>query len=120
MLEILTRVTSCVSMATAAKKQQKPVNDLDGTAKKRYLSKLSVIGGQDPYEILSWSEDPQILPKITYPDIVNYLIFSPSPYTMDDLKSYKSLEAYNYFVSGWVRERKAVELNDRVLVISKV
>ena len=108
-------------MATAAKKQQKiHLYDLDGTAKERYLSKLSVIGGQDPYEILSWSEDPQILPKITYPDIVNYLLFSPSPYTMDDLKSYKSLEAYNYFVSGWLRERKAVEINDYIIIISKV
>ena len=107
-------------MATAAaatiRKQYEKAH-LEGTAKERYLAKLSVIGGQDPYEIPSWSEDPQILPKITYPDIVNYLIFSPSPYTMDDLKSYKSLEAYNYFVSGWVREKKAVLLNDLVVVM---
>jgi hypothetical protein len=66
---------------------------------------VSVIGGQDPYDPeISWSEDPQILPKITYmyPDIVNYLIFSPSLYTMDDFKSYKGLEAYDNFLSGWI------------------
>ena len=44
------------------------------------------------------SEDVKLLPKITYPDFVNYLVFSPSPYTSDDLKSYKGLEAYNQFV----------------------
>ena len=60
--------------------------------KARYIQKLNFIGGQDPYELspLSWTnDDPKILPSIKYPDIVNYLIFSPSPYTSEDRKAYK-------------------------------
>ena len=60
-------------------------------------------------------------PDITYPDIVNYLISSQSPYTLDDLKSYKSLESYNYFVSGWVSEIGMQKLPSRhSLLIAKV
>lgn len=93
---------------------------LGGAEKERYLAKLTIIDGKDPYMLSSWSEDVQILPNVTYPDIVNYLLFSPSSYTLDDLKSYKGLDAYNYFVSGWVRERKAIVLNDHVVVTSEV
>ena len=35
----------------------------------------------------------KLLPTITNPDIVNYLLFTPSPYTADDLKS-KSTKYY--------------------------
>ena len=30
-------------------------------------------------------------PKVTYPDIVNYFLFAPSPLTKEQLKAYKSL-----------------------------
>ena len=62
----------------------------------RYLEKSQLIGGADPYELApsSWiNDDPESLPTIAYPDIINYLIFSPNQYTAEDLKSYKSLEA---------------------------
>ena len=39
---------------------------------------------------------------------------------MEDLKSYKDLDAYNYFVSGWLRDGRAVVLNNHVVVTSKV
>ena len=41
---------------------------------------------------------------ITYPDIVAYLLFAKSAYTNEELRNYKSLEAYNQFVCGWVRD----------------
>jgi hypothetical protein len=69
-----------------------------------------------------WSrpDDVKLLPKITYPDIVNYLVFSPSPYTSDDMKSYKGLDAYNQFVCGWVREKTTRIIDDKCLVKAKV
>ena len=49
-------------------------------------------------------------PSISYPDIVNYLVFRPGPYSADDMKAYKSLETYNQVIKGWVRDVK-VNLN---------
>jgi hypothetical protein len=48
--------------------------------------------------------EKELFPKITYPDIVNYLLFAPSPVTSDEIKNYKSLESYNQFLCGWVKE----------------
>ena len=36
------------------------------------------------------------------PNIVFYLLQTPEKYAQVKLKAYKSLEAYNYFVSDWV------------------
>ncbi|KAM3620466.1 uncharacterized protein V6R79_023899 [Siganus canaliculatus] len=88
----------------------------------RYLEKLRFIGGNDLYELAptSWTrDDPAILPSLTYPDIVNYLVFSPSPYRAEDLKSYKGLEAYNHMMCGWVRETQDQVINDHCAVKAK-
>ena len=45
-----------------------------------------------------------LLPEIVYPDIVNYLLFAPSPYTAEQLKCFKAMDSYNYFLSGFVKE----------------
>ena len=79
------------------------LQDLQGKVKERYLQKIELINGLDPYSIKKkdWtSTKVDDYPSVTYPDIVNYLIFSPSPYSSDDLKSYKSLGAYNQFQEG--------------------
>ena len=36
--------------------------------------------------------------------LFNYILFSLSPLTKEELKRYKSLECYNHFTSGWVKE----------------
>ncbi|KAM9355584.1 uncharacterized protein KZ484_013676 [Pholidichthys leucotaenia] len=97
-------------------------DQLDPAEEQRYQQKLGLIGGKDPYEIdvESWSSDPDLLPELTYPDIVNYLVFFPSPYTPDDLKGYKSLDAYQQFVGGWVGEVLAVVLGNIHVVSAKV
>ena len=64
--------------------------------------------------------DFERLPNLTYPDIVNNLIFTPSPYTAEDLKAYKSLEAYNQFTNGWVSNVLVKEFNSTILVKAKV
>ena len=43
-----------------------------------------------------------------YPDIFNYLVTTPSKYTKEDLKGYKSLEGYKLFVDGWITKMNAV------------
>ncbi|KAG1695931.1 Glycine receptor subunit alpha-2 [Nymphon striatum] len=98
------------------------LDSLDKEVRDRYDEKLSLIGGQCPYEMSSdnFSNDVESLPNLTYIDILNYLVNSKSVYTLEQLKSYKSLEAYNQFVCGWVRDVRSVDINGRVLVTARV
>ena len=78
---------------------------LDGVARSRYQKKLELIGlGTCPYELeqVSWTDDVTLWPPVEFPDIVFYLLQTPGVYTREKLKAYKSLGAYNYFVSGLV------------------
>ncbi|XP_052780480.1 uncharacterized protein LOC128217384 [Mya arenaria] len=96
---------------------------LSAIEKGRYLEKMKLIDNKDPYEatfVKGFSDDKSLLPTISYPDIVNYLIFTPSPYSKDDLKAYKSLNCYVQAQCGWVSEVKAAVVGDRHVVIGKV
>ena len=81
------------------------------------LSKLNVMPNG-----VELDEDVTCFPDVTYPDIVtsNYLLFAPSPYSKDDLKAYKSLDAYNQFVCGWVRGVACYCQNNQCVVKAKV
>ena len=87
----------------------------------RYQEKVDLIGGEDQYTLSKqvMLSDPECFPEVTYPDIVNFLIFNPSPYTKDDLKSYKGLDAYNQFLMGWVREVGVKVYGTNILVKAK-
>ena len=52
----------------------------------------------------AFTENIDCFPKVTYPDIVNYSLFAPSPLLKEQLKMYETLELYNHFVSGWVKD----------------
>ena len=86
------------------------------------MEKICVIGGLDPYAIKNEKFDCNIerFPAVTYPDIVNYLIFGSSPFTANQLKAYESLEAHNQVIEGWVRDVKVYLYEDKRLVIGKV
>ena len=87
---------------------------IDVPSKSRYKEKLQYIGGQDPYELphSSWIDDVDKCPSTTYIHVGMYLAFSPSPYTGEDLLNYKSLECYQRFVAGWVRDVLVTEYGD--------
>ncbi|XP_057716272.1 uncharacterized protein LOC130931462 isoform X2 [Corythoichthys intestinalis] len=84
------------------------VNSLDALHKRRYVEKLQLIHSPDPYFMpKSMFFDPlssPSLPDICYPDIYNYLVHTKSAYSHESLKNFKSLEAYKYFVAGWVKQ----------------
>ena len=93
---------------------------LDPPSQKRYNEKTELIGNKDPYTLSEneFSVDFENFLSISYPDIVNYLVFRPSPYSADDMKAYKSLEAYNQVIEGWVKDVK-VNLNENGLTAVK-
>ena len=59
---------------------------------------LKLIDSQDPYEIL-WKDDVDLWPSTTYINVGMHLLFSPSPYTQEDLENNKSLECYQRFIA---------------------
>ena len=73
---------------------------------KKYEEKLITADGTvlpDPYTLVEiWKDNVRLLCDITWADIYNYLINMPSLNTNENLKAYKSLEAYNFMVSGHV------------------
>ena len=68
-------------------------------------------------EISPMSDDPitsnvemDVLPAVEYRDIYN-LISTPSPYTKEYLKAYKSLDGYKYFLAGWVGDVSSFQVS---------
>ena len=96
----------------------------DQDTKKWYLDKLGVIGGLDPYETVrnEWQDDVDLWPAITSVHIgmYMYLLVTPSPYTGEELKNYKSLDCYISFLSGWMREILVKAIDDTIIIIAKV
>ena len=73
----------------------------------RYQEKLTVtLGEQLTYPYLlkdKWSDDIASLLGTTWRDVTVYLLDTPSTYTKESIKAHKSLEAYDYFVFGYVQ-----------------
>ena len=67
----------------------------------RYLKKISVVG-VDPAAIPSEQFSSECLPPIEVSDLLSYLVLETSYYTNKPFKAFKSLEAYNQMVSGFV------------------
>ena len=86
---------------------------LDPPAKNRYCEKLKLIDDIDPQAIEdeNFTYDINCFPAITYPDIVNYVVFGTSPFSAENMKAYKSLDAFNQVLEGWLSMSKCSLLN---------
>ena len=115
---------------------------LSPSEKKEYLTKTEKIKYNDPYKIKSseFSSDVENFPNVTSLDMVNYFVLSPNPsfsasemlqlkkltsttsptYTKEEMKAFKSLDAHNQFVSGWVRDVRMALVEDHVIIRAKV
>lgn len=82
-------------------------SDLSEEDKICYKSKLTLSNGHtlpDPYTLQEeWKNDVTLMPDTTWPDVYNYLINTPSTFSTESLKAYKSLEAYNFVICGHVQ-----------------
>ena len=77
-------------------------NELQKEDKAKYEHKLTLTNGQllpDLYGIVeNMKTDVKLMPDISWGDMYNYLVNSPSEYTYDNVKPYKSLETFNFFM----------------------
>ena len=84
------------------------LDSLDEKDQANYKCKLTLTDGSvlpDPYSLdEGWQDDVGLLPDVDWPDIYNYVINTPSNFTKESLKAYKSLEAYNFFICGHVND----------------
>ncbi|XP_035998275.1 uncharacterized protein LOC118564393 isoform X2 [Fundulus heteroclitus] len=72
-------------------------------------------------KMCEFSVDLKDLPTVEAVDITNYLVLQTSFYTKQQMKAYKSMEAYNFFVCGWVHNLGAKRLHDdNILVFARV
>ena len=104
----------------------KYAHTLPPKAKKRYDG---LIGNVDPFVL---SENAQsmanhavtvsaaALPAVDSSDVVSYLVLQTSFATAKQFKAHKSMEAYNQFVCGWVKDVKAWNVLGKSVVTGKV
>ena len=95
------RITFQQLIMTANWKESDYFKQLEPNDRENYKSKLMLTNGKilpDPFTLTSnWSNDVTLIPEINWPDIYNYLINTPSQFTYQSLKAYKSLESFNFF-----------------------
>lgn len=95
------------TMSTKSVHTGKYVENLSPVDRDCYVNKITLETGvklPDPYSLKEWQFDMKKWPALQWPDIYNYLINSPSVYTKESLKAYKSLDAVNYILSGHVQK----------------
>ena len=87
-------------------------NKLKSDVLLRYSDKIAAINHFDPYTIPKevFSTDLSVLPNVTVVDIIYYFILTRSFYTGQQMKAYKSLEAYQFVTAGFVTFVKQVKL----------
>ena len=92
---------------------------LENHIKERYLKKISVVG-IDSAALPSDQLSPECLPPIEVSDLLSYLVLETSHYTNKQFKAFKSLQAYNQMVSGFVASVNGKEIADKYVVVAKV
>ncbi len=84
-------------------------NSLSPSDKISYAAKLALVNGirlNDPYALDAgeWINDEKKWPRLQWPDIHSYPIETPSLYSQESLKSYKTLDAYSYITDNHVQD----------------
>ena len=87
----------------------------------RYLAKTEALN-YDPYCVreVEFGSDATTWPPVEHVDVINYMTFTSSAYTSDQLKKYKSLDAYKFFQDGWIKKILHNEFEDLHLLLAKV
>ena len=109
-------------MENARNKLSKYAEELKEEAKSRYRQKISFIGGVDPF-LSGFScnlSESESCPPVDSCDLLSYLVLKTSFLTVEQFRARKGLDAYNQFVSGWVKDVKIWNILDKHLAIGRV
>ena len=90
-------------------KESNYYKELPASDKISYKRRLTLNSGillPDPWSIEheKWEQDESLMPDISYADIVFYLLETPSEFTRDKIRCYKSLDAWTFFICGHVQD----------------
>ena len=94
------------------------VRELSVSNKRRYLEKI--VGVQDPYLIPTSELKKDDFRPVTNTDIFNYLVLGHSFCTSQRFKSHKSLDAFKYFICGFVNYLGSKRFDGKYAVVAKV
>lgn len=83
------------------------------------IEKISLFG-IDPATLWNAKLDLECLPPIKATDLPSYLVLDTSFYTAKQFKAFKSLEAYNQMVSGFITSVQGKVIAGKYVVIAKV
>ena len=92
---------------------------LEPLVKQRYLEKISAIG-IDPVLIEGKHFEADCLPPVESTDLLFYLVLETSFYTQQQFKAFRSLEAYNQMVSGFIASVQGHIIANKFVVLAKV
>ena len=84
---------------------------LSDASKKRHSDKLNLMDGVDPYEVAKheWKDDVDLWPAVT-----------PSRYSEKDMLNYKSVDSYQNFIKGWVKQVHVRAVGNKIILIGRV
>lgn len=94
-----------------------------GEELKRYEEKIVLCKNVDPYtlDLDSTHEVPSLYPRITYGHLYNYIVFTKSYATQNQMMNFTSLNCYNNFTSGLVQAIRVLKLGDDLrLIVAQV
>ena len=94
-------------------------DSLTPEALKRYKEKIAVLNGLDPFAAALGKPSDDV-PPVEASDIVSYLVLQTSFVTAKQYKARKSLEAYNHFICGWVKDVKTWTVSGMYLTMGRV
>ena len=92
---------------------------LEGHVYSRYLQKIGVVG-VDPACLVGEKLNPECLLPIESTDLLLFLVLETSFYTLKQFKAYKSLDGYNYMVSGFITSVQGKAIGNNFVVVGKV
>lgn len=58
-----------------------------------------------------WKDEITEWPPLQYHDLYHYLIKTPRLFSPEAMENYKSLDAYRFFVAGWVQTIKHIQIS---------